>query len=169
LDSPASCTFGQLEDSRATWLHPCRHRGNIFDPSTWPSACEVQWRCRAPISGNATCACAARPCRIGAQFLLVQRSAIAPFWRVRLDDVFSTHSVPKCQLHVSPQARLVAADSYEVTSCASPAASKRKRRASTSCASSVSRRSFAKAWAFNRIRDSSALTLSWAETIPTAW
>ncbi len=81
----------------------------------------------------------AAPCQIGAQFLLVQRSAIAPFWRVRLDDVFSTHSIPKCQLHVSPQARFVAADSFEVTSCASPAASKRKRRASTSCASSVSR------------------------------
>jgi hypothetical protein len=57
----------------------------------------------------------------------------------------------------------------EVISCNSPPVSKRKRRASTSCASSVSRRSLAKAWAFNRSRDSSTLTPSWAETIPTAW
>jgi hypothetical protein len=40
--------------------------------------------------------------------------------------------IPKCQLHGTPRARLVAPDSYEVTSCASPAESKRKRRASTS-------------------------------------
>ena len=34
--------------------------GNIFDRSTWPPPCEVQWRYRAAIGGNATWPCPAR-------------------------------------------------------------------------------------------------------------
>jgi hypothetical protein len=56
----ASGTFEQVEDSRESTASRAATVGNILDRPAWWPPCDVRWRYRVVVGGNATCACAAR-------------------------------------------------------------------------------------------------------------